>query len=126
MSGLKPNPKSFSILARLSSFRHAARGLSLLLRETHNARIHALATLGVAALAVYLDVSRADWALLTLAVGLVWAAEAANSALEYLADAAVPERHPLVGKAKDVAAAAVLICALAAAAVGLLVFLPHF
>ena len=115
--------KPFSIAARLRSFRHAAAGLLLLLRETHNARIHLLATLGVVALAVYLDVDRNDWALLALAIGLVWAAEAMNSALEYLANATIPERHPLVGKAKDVAAAGVLVSALVAVAVGLLVFL---
>ena len=115
--------KSFSIIERLRSFRHAGAGLLLLLRETHNARIHLLTTLAVVTLALYLEVDRSDWATLALAIGLVWLAEAMNSALEYLADATVPEQHPLVGKAKDVAAAGVLISALVAAAVGLLVFL---
>ena len=56
---------------------------------------------------------------------MVWAAEAANTALEFLADAVSPERHPLVGKAKDVAAGAVLIAAIGAAAIGILVIGPH-
>ena len=54
----------------------------------------------------------------------VWSAEALNTALEFLADAAKPEYHPLVKKAKDVAAGAVLIAALGAAVIGALVFIP--
>jgi len=48
-------------------------------------------------------------------------AEAFNTALESLADASVPEQHPLVARAKDSAAAAVLLAAIAAATIGLLV-----
>jgi diacylglycerol kinase (ATP) len=55
----------------------------------------------------------------------VWTAEALNTALEFLADAASPEFHPLVGHAKDVAAGAVLISAAGAVVIGLLVLGPH-
>jgi diacylglycerol kinase (ATP) len=54
----------------------------------------------------------------------VWAAEALNTAFEFLCDVACPEFDPLVARAKDVAAAAVLICALGAAMVGGIVFGP--
>jgi diacylglycerol kinase (ATP) len=54
----------------------------------------------------------------------VWTAEALNTAFELLCDVASPEFHPLVEKAKDVAAGAVLIAAIGAAAVGLLVLGP--
>jgi diacylglycerol kinase len=114
----------FSVGERLGSFRHAFAGVITLLREQHNARIHLAATLVVLGLALSLDVSRGDWLALLLAIGLVWTAEAFNTALEYLADAAVPERHPLVKKAKDSAAAGVLLAATIAVAVGLWVFLP--
>jgi len=114
----------FSVRARLRSFRHAFAGIGLLLRETHNARIHLLFTLLVPVLAAFLGVGRGEWVALLLCIALVWTAEALNSALEYLADAAVPERHELIGRAKDAAAAGVLICAAVAAVVGLLVLLP--
>ncbi len=114
----------FSLAARVESFRHAIRGFLDLLRAQHNARIHLVATLLVVALAGWLKLGRADWIALLLAVGLVWIAEALNTALEYLADAAVPEHHPLIGKAKDAAAAGVLLASLIAALIGLLVFLP--
>jgi diacylglycerol kinase len=55
----------------------------------------------------------------------VWLAEGMNTALEYLADAAVPEHHPLIGKAKDVAAGAVLITAMFAFVMAGLIFLPY-
>ena len=115
----------FSLRARIASFRHAFRGVAVLLREQHNARIHLCATVLVLAMAAWLQLGRYDWVLLLLAIALVWAAEALNSALEYLADAAVPEHHDLIARAKDVAAAAVLVCALVAVVVGILVFLPY-
>jgi diacylglycerol kinase (ATP) len=55
----------------------------------------------------------------------VWTAEALNTAIELLTDLASPEYHPLAGKAKDVAAGAVLIAAIGAIAIGFLVFGPH-
>jgi diacylglycerol kinase (ATP) len=117
--------ESFSLRARIASFRHAFAGVGVLLREQHNARIHLCAAMLVLVVAGWLQVDRYDWVLLLLTIALVWTAEALNSSLEYLADAAVPEHHELVGRAKDVAAAGVLVCALVAVAVGVLVFLPY-
>ena len=70
-------------------------------------------------------IDRLEWALIVFAVGSVLAAEAVNTAVETLADAVKPERHPLVGRAKDLAAAGVLLAAMAATVVGLLVLGPH-
>ncbi len=108
---------------RARSFGYAGRGLVQLMREP-NAQIHAAAALAVVVLGAWLGVSRQDWALLVLAMGLVLAAEAANTALEALADRVAPEPHALVAKAKDVGAAAVLLAAIAAAVVGLVVLGP--
>ena len=110
---------------RIAAFGHAFRGIATLVRETPHAQFHLLATIGVIVLGVYLQVSRSDWQALVLAIALVWLAEGMNSALEYLADAAVPEQHPLVAKAKDVAAGAVLLCAGFAIVIAALVFWPY-
>lgn len=118
--------KSFTLSARIQSFVHAFAGLGILLREQHNARIHLLATVLVIGFAGWLEVTRTEWALLLLTIALVWVAEALNSGLEYLCDAAVPQQHELIARAKDVAAAGVLICAAAAVVVAALVFLPYF
>lgn len=113
------------LTARLHSFGHAFRGLALLLRTQPNARIHALATILVAALGLWLRLSLVEWALIALAIACVWVAEALNTALELLVDLASPNPHPLAGQAKDVAAAAVLIAAIGSVVIGVLVFGPH-
>ncbi|HEX5100659.1 MAG TPA: diacylglycerol kinase family protein [Polyangiaceae bacterium] len=112
------------VTMRLRSFGHALRGLVRLTRET-NARIHALATVVVLWAGYFLQLAALEWALIAFAIGLVLSAEALNTAVESLADAAVPEPHPLVGAAKDLGAAAVLIAALAAVAIAALVLGPH-
>ena len=115
----------FSLRARGRSFVFALAGGRVLLRGQHNAWIHAAATLLVLVLGLACRVSRQDWALLALAIGLVWAMEALNTAIELLADEVSLEQRQRLGRAKDVAAFAVLAAALAAVAIGLLVFWPH-
>lgn len=109
---------------RARSFACAARGLWWLLTSQPNARIHALAAVLVVALGAWLDLTPGEWCAVLLAIGMVGTAEAFNTALEVLADQLHPEQHPLIGRAKDLAAGAVLIASLAAAAVGALVFAP--
>jgi diacylglycerol kinase len=111
------------IASRARSFVFAFRGFRWLLQES-NAKIHAFATLCVVVLGFWTELSRLEWALVALAVAGVWVAEAMNTALELLSDALMPEQHPLIGKAKDIAACAVLVAAIGAAVVGGLVFLP--
>ena len=112
------------IKERLRSFRFAWNGIHVLVKTQHNAWLHLLATIIVVALGIWLDVTKTQWCLLTLAIGQVWAAEALNTAVEYLADAVTLEQNPLIGKAKDVAAGAVLLAATSSAVIGLIVFLP--
>ena len=121
-----PGPgESFSVAARARSFTHAFRGVGLLVAGEHNTWIHVVATVGVAAAGLVLGVTRVEWALLALAIGLVWSAEAFNTAVERVADVASPEPDPRIGQAKDVAAAGVQLAAGAAVVVGLVVFLPR-
>ena len=117
--------KPFSVIARLQSFRHAGAGFWLMLRSQHNAWIHLAATLLVCALASVLDVTAADWRWLIIAILLVWVAEALNTAFEHLCDIVAPGFHHAVQKSKDIAASAVLICALGAASIGVSVFWPY-
>lgn len=109
---------------RIRSFGYAFKGVYVLVRDTANARIHLLATVVVVGLGLALELGWTEWALLALAMGMVWAAEAFNSALETLTDLSSPGRHPLAGKAKDLAAGAVLLAAIFAVVVAACVFLP--
>lgn len=115
----------FSLERRRRSFIYAGRGVVTLLATQHNAWIHAAATALVLGAALLAGVSRLEWALLVVAIASVWTAESLNTAFEFLCDATSPEFHPLVAKAKDVAAGAVLLCAVGAVAVGAIVFAPY-
>jgi diacylglycerol kinase (ATP) len=110
---------------RVASFGYAFRGVWAALRTEIHLRFHALATVVVLGLGFYFRLSRLEWALVALAVSLVWSLELVNTAVEAVVNLVSPDYHPLAGRAKDVAAGAVLVGALAALAVGLLVFGPR-
>ncbi len=114
--------EKFSLRKRVRSFGYAFCGIRTLVREEHNARIHLFAMVCVIVAGVLLQISPTEWCLVVLCFGGVLMAEAMNSAVEALADLVSPEFHPLVKKAKDVAAAGVLMMAIAAAVVGVIVF----
>jgi diacylglycerol kinase len=109
---------------RLESFRHAFAGWRYMLRTQQNAWIHTGFTVFAIALGVWLGVSTQEWAILALAIGIVWMAEFTNTAIEAVVDLASPEIHPLAKIGKDVAAGAVLIGAVTAVVVGLLILGP--
>ena len=106
------------------SFLYAFSGIADMLREESNARIHCIITVLVVILGFVLRISTAEWIGVALSIGLVISAETFNTAIERLADVVQPEQDSRIRDVKDLAAAAVLFCALAAAAVGLIIFLP--
>ncbi len=122
-SDLHPGP--FSIMDRVRSFRHAIDGIALMLRSQHNAWLHAVASVTVLVFGIFCHLSARGFCWLVIAIMAVWTAEALNTALEFLADVASPEFHPLAKKAKDVAAGAVLISAGGSVVIALLIFGPH-
>jgi diacylglycerol kinase (ATP) len=117
-------PVGWQSQSRLASFRYAFGGLWFMLRTQRNAWIHAAATACVVALGLWLSLSRIEWAILALTIGLVWMAEFINTALEAVVDLASPDIHPLAKVGKDVGAAAVLVAAFTSVVVGLLILGP--
>lgn len=113
------------LAARLRSFGFALEGLLYAIRTEGNVRVHLLATALVIGLGFGFGVSSSAWMALIAAMGLVWVAELLNTALEILCDIVAPERSESIKRVKDVAAAAVLAAALAAAGIGALVFWPY-
>ena len=109
---------------RLRSFGYAFSGWWYVIRTQKNAWLHAIITTLVVVVALWLQVSARDWAVLVLTIALVWSAEFFNTAIEAVVDLASPVQHPLAKTGKDVGAAAVLIAALAAILVGLLILGP--
>lgn len=108
----------------LRSFGPAFAGLAWALRTQRNLQVHALGLCVAVALGWWLNIAPWEWCAALLASGMVWTAELLNTAVEVLADRVSAAREEAIRIAKDVAAAAVLVSALAALAVGLLIFAP--
>lgn len=108
----------------IASIQYAVQGLRTVFTQEANFRIHLIIMLLVIALGLMLAISAVEWTIITLSAGLVISMECINSALEYLADFVSSDIHPQIKKVKDAAAAAVLVTAISAAAVGLFIFIP--
>ena len=106
------------------SFGYAFEGLLAILRTTPNFWLHLLAAAIALLVSVVLGLSAVEIAVVILTIAMVLVVEAFNTALESLADVASPTYNPLIKRAKDISAAAVLLAALAAVAVAALLFLP--
>lgn len=107
------------------SFGYAINGLLTALREQQNLKIHVAAALVVVALGFWFNVSAVEWCILLIMIGLVIAAELINTSIENLADLVTKERHPLAGKVKDIAAAAVLVLSIVSVIVGIIIFAKY-
>ncbi len=119
-----PPNNSFSFRQRLHSFRYAFRGISFMVKTQHNFWIHLAIAVLVIIAGFLFCISLTEWALVIFAIGLVLSAETFNSAIEQLTDLTSPDFHPRAGRVKDLAAGAVLLTAIAAALIGLLIFVP--
>ncbi len=108
--------------AFIRSFGYALQGLGHCIRRERNMRVHLSAAALVLAFSACYGLERAQYGLLVLAIGLVMAAEAFNTAIERAVDLAAKERRLLAGQAKDCAAAGVLLAAVTAVFVGWALF----
>ena len=90
-----------------------------------NAWIHLIATIVVVTAGFLLGITPGEWIAVLLCIGMVFAAETFNTAIEKLSNVVSPEWNDTIGKVKDLSAGAVLICAIIAAIVGLIVFIPY-
>ena len=110
--------------SRVRSFGHAFEGWWYVLRTQRNAWLHAVIAVVVFCICLWLRLDTVQWAIIVLTTAMVFAAEFFNTAIEVVVDLVSPRPHPLAKLAKDVAAAAVLLTALAAVLIGLLVLGP--
>lgn len=109
---------------RLRSFAFAWKGIVSLFRHEHNAQIHLCVAVIVIAAGYVLGISTSEWCAVSVCIGGVFMAEGFNTAIEALADKVSPGFDAMVGRAKDLAAGAVLLFVIAAVIVGIIVFLP--
>jgi diacylglycerol kinase len=107
-----------------NSFKYAIQGIIVVFRTEQNAWIHLLAAIAVVILGFIYDLSPGDWIAISIVIGLVFAAELFNTAIEILVNKISPEHDPKIGMVKDLSAGAVLITAIAALITGLIIFIP--
>ena len=116
--------EKFSFKKRLISFRYAFNGLKILIKEEHNARIHLFIACCVLIAGVLFKISIIEWIIIIFCIGLVFALELINSAIENTTDFISKEKNETIKKIKDLSAGAVLIAAIASTIIGLIIFLP--
>ncbi len=108
-----------------AAFRNAGRGLAEAVRTERNVRIDAAAAVLVVVLGFAFRIDAPSWLAIIICIGMMFALETVNTAIEAVVDLASPGYHELARKAKDCAAGAALAGALASVAVGLVVFVPR-
>ena len=126
-STMKINPDQYSLNVspnRIKSLGYALAGWLYMLRYQKNTRIMSVSSIVIFAFAFWLQVDFTSWAILILTIMAVWMAEFLNAAVEAVVNLATSEFHPMAKVAKDVAAAAVLLGAVASVLVGLLILGP--
>ena len=111
---------------RINSFRFAGKGIWAFIRTEEHAQIHVLAAALVVAMGFWAGLARWEWCAVIACMGLVFASEMANSAVERLTDLVHPHFDHRAGRVKDIAAGGVLVAATAAAAIAVVVFWDKF
>ncbi len=120
---MQESKESF-IKNRVKSIGYAYRGALLLIKTEASIKVQFSIAVIIVILGFYFNISSTEWMLQLLALGLVISIEAANTAIEKIADFIHPEYHKKIGVIKDVAAGAVFFSALFASAIGFIIYLP--
>lgn len=120
----KKEQKAWREVKYSQRFLNAFRGMHVVVKATRHIFIHITAAISVTILGFYFQISALEWVAIVFAIGIVFASEAFNTAIEIDIDLTSPEYHPFARDTKDVAAAAVLLSVFTAGIVGLIIFIP--
>lgn len=108
----------------VNSFKYPFSGLRYAYKNEQNLMVDVGMAIIVIIAGIVFKISVAEWAILTITVGLVISLELVNTAIEAVVDLVTENYHPLAKVAKDTSAAAVLVLAIVAIIEGLIIFLP--
>ncbi len=107
------------------SFYHAFAGIKECLVNERNMTIHFCFMIAVIIFGFVLNISMREWITCIILFALVMSLELVNTAIETVVDICSPNINPKAKLAKDMAAGAVLLAAMAAAIIGLVIFIPR-
>lgn len=112
-------------IGRFKSIGFAIKGAFKLVTTEHSVMVQFSIAILITIAGIYFNITKEEWLIQTLAIGLVLAIEGLNTAVEKVADFVHPDFHERIGFIKDIAAGAVFFAALTAIVVGAIIYIPY-
>jgi len=106
----------------LKSFVYAIKGITAAVAGQRNLKVQVTVALLTIGAGFYFAIPAIEWCAILLTIAMVIGLELMNSAIENVVDLVTREQHPLAGKAKDIAAGAVLFVSVIAVIIGVIIF----
>lgn len=125
MNRSSPYKSTGGLVRIVRAFGYSLQGLGAAWRHEAAFRQEVALSAILIPLGLWLGNSATERLLLAGMLVLVLVVELINSAIEALADAVSPDHHPLLGRAKDIGSAAVLLTLLLTGATWITVLLPR-
>lgn len=110
---------------RFKSIGFAVKGAFKLVTTEHSVMVQFSTAILITIAGLYFNITKEEWLIQTLAIGLVLAIEGLNTAVEKVADFVHPDFHERIGFIKDIAAGAVFFAALTAITIGAIIYIPY-
>ncbi|MFD2892624.1 diacylglycerol kinase family protein [Flavobacterium chuncheonense] len=123
MAGFQKDETLFT--GRLKSMVFAAKGAYKLITTEHSVMVQFSIGILVTIAGFYFNITKSEWLVQTLAIGLVLGIEGLNTSVEKIADFIHPNYHERIGFIKDIAAGAVFFAAMTAIAVAAIIYIPY-
>ncbi|WP_298777911.1 diacylglycerol kinase family protein [uncultured Polaribacter sp.] len=118
------NPNDGYLRGRFKSIKFALKGMWILMTTEDSIKAQMFFGLIATILGFYFNISNSEWALQTLVIGLVLVAEAANTAIEEIADFIHPDYHEKIGLIKDIAAGIPSFAAFTSLIIASIIYVP--
>lgn len=120
------DPKDGFFIGRLKSLKFAFKGIWILIATEDSIKVQMTVAIFATVIGFYFDISATEWMTQTIVIGIVLVAEAANTAIEKIADFIHPDYHKEIGIIKDVAAGIPGFAALISLIIAGIIYIPKF
>jgi len=114
------------LINRIRSIGYAFKGMLILVKTEASIKIQLFIAILVTFAGFYFEISKTEWLVQFIMIGMVLSIEGVNTAIEYIADFVHPEHHHKIGLIKDIAAGAVFIASIFAVIVAAIIYFPKF